>query len=140
MLPALLLDPQPHHKVRACACECACACVHASVEASMRFPRLHESICARTSMKARASCRRAGAPVGGVPKVLDLCCAPGSKTSQLLDMMHRAAGRAVPTGVLVANDVDKTRVRAVRPVLLRSLPWSHGRRVLARSQTALVAV
>jgi hypothetical protein len=54
-------------------------------------------------------------------------------------MMHRAAGRAVPTGVLVANDVDKTRVRAVRPVLLRSLPWSHGLRVSVRSRTALVA-
>ena len=66
MLPALLLDPQPHHKVRACACECACACVHASVEASMRFPRLHESICARTSMQARAPVSAGGSTSGWV--------------------------------------------------------------------------
>ena len=79
MLPALLLDPQPHHKVRACACECACACVHASVEASMRFPRLHESICARTSMQARAPCRRAGAPVGGVPRYSTFAALPEAR-------------------------------------------------------------
>ena len=67
--------------------------------------------------------------MGSVLKVLDLCCAPGSKTSQLLDMMHRSAGRAVPTGVLVANDVDKTRVRVRRSPRLAAM-WRRMRSAL----------
>ncbi|RLN60249.1 hypothetical protein BBJ28_00001390 [Nothophytophthora sp. Chile5] len=44
-------------------------------------------------------------------KVLDMCAAPGSKTSQLLESLHsqeRASGKT-PTGVVVANDVDLKR-------------------------------
>ncbi|KAL8016450.1 putative SAM-dependent methyltransferase RsmB/NOP2-type, RNA (C5-cytosine) methyltransferase [Plasmopara halstedii] len=44
-------------------------------------------------------------------KVLDMCAAPGSKTSQLLESLHSqdfATGKT-PTGVVVANDVDIKR-------------------------------
>ncbi|KAL3671556.1 hypothetical protein V7S43_003473 [Phytophthora oleae] len=44
-------------------------------------------------------------------KVLDMCAAPGSKTSQLLESLHSqefAIGKT-PTGVVVANDVDLKR-------------------------------
>ena len=39
-------------------------------------------------------------------KVLDMCAAPGSKTMQLLEMLHAVEN---PTGVVVANDVDMKR-------------------------------
>jgi len=32
------------------------------------------------------------------------CAAPGSKTLQLLEMLH--ANSAIPTGVVIANDID----------------------------------
>ncbi|CAH0494088.1 unnamed protein product [Peronospora farinosa] len=44
-------------------------------------------------------------------KVLDMCAAPGSKTSQLLESLHSqelVTGKT-PTGVVVANDVDLKR-------------------------------
>ncbi|KAE9043249.1 tRNA (cytosine(34)-C(5))-methyltransferase [Phytophthora rubi] len=44
-------------------------------------------------------------------KVLDMCAAPGSKTSQLLESLHShefETGKT-PTGVVVANDVDLKR-------------------------------
>ncbi|DAZ94792.1 TPA: hypothetical protein N0F65_002405, partial [Lagenidium giganteum] len=44
-------------------------------------------------------------------KVLDMCAAPGSKTSQLLESLHaqeHVTGK-VPTGMVVANDVDLKR-------------------------------
>lgn len=40
-------------------------------------------------------------------KVLDMCAAPGSKTAQLIEYLH--AGDGVPTGFVIANDVDNTR-------------------------------
>ncbi|KAF4322772.1 hypothetical protein BBO99_00001427 [Phytophthora kernoviae] len=44
-------------------------------------------------------------------KVLDMCAAPGSKTSQLLESLHsqELATGNTPTGVVVANDVDLKR-------------------------------
>ncbi|TYZ62941.1 hypothetical protein PybrP1_003321 [[Pythium] brassicae (nom. inval.)] len=44
-------------------------------------------------------------------KVLDMCAAPGSKTSQLLESLHahEFVTGATPTGVVVANDVDLKR-------------------------------
>jgi tRNA (cytosine34-C5)-methyltransferase len=36
-----------------------------------------------------------------------MCAAPGSKTAQLIEMMH--SGDSVPTGVVIANDVDNSR-------------------------------
>ena len=43
--------------------------------------------------------------------VLDLCAAPGSKTSQLLEHVHApaAAGGAAAAGYVVANDADTQR-------------------------------
>lgn len=40
-------------------------------------------------------------------RILDMCAAPGSKTFQLLEMIH--AGEGVPTGYVVANDSDAKR-------------------------------
>ena len=50
--------------------------------------------------------------------VLDLCAAPGSKTLQLLDMMHHQSGQdegdfdsaKLPTGILAANDPARSRL------------------------------
>ncbi|PIO69985.1 hypothetical protein TELCIR_08171 [Teladorsagia circumcincta] len=39
--------------------------------------------------------------------VLDMCAAPGSKTAQLIEMMHE--NTPTPSGMLIANDVDKKR-------------------------------
>lgn len=42
--------------------------------------------------------------------VLDMCAAPGSKTFQLLEMMHESAGSgSLPSGLVLANDVDVQR-------------------------------
>ncbi|KAK5648676.1 hypothetical protein RI129_003568 [Pyrocoelia pectoralis] len=42
-------------------------------------------------------------------KVLDICAAPGSKTAQIIEMLHADSGDALPTGYVVANDVDNKR-------------------------------
>uniref|UniRef100_A0A1D1ZIH6 tRNA (Cytosine(34)-C(5))-methyltransferase n=2 Tax=Anthurium amnicola TaxID=1678845 RepID=A0A1D1ZIH6_9ARAE len=42
--------------------------------------------------------------------VLDMCAAPGSKTFQLLEMMHQSTGLgSLPNGLVIANDVDVQR-------------------------------
>ncbi|KAF0294944.1 tRNA (cytosine(34)-C(5))-methyltransferase [Amphibalanus amphitrite] len=41
-------------------------------------------------------------------KVLDMCAAPGSKTAQLIEALHREEG-AMPAGMVVANDADNKR-------------------------------
>ncbi|KAK9872525.1 hypothetical protein WA026_017990 [Henosepilachna vigintioctopunctata] len=41
-------------------------------------------------------------------KILDMCAAPGSKTAQLLELLH-AQGDPIPTGYVIANDVDNKR-------------------------------
>ncbi|RHY26043.1 hypothetical protein DYB32_007910, partial [Aphanomyces invadans] len=44
-------------------------------------------------------------------KVLDMCAAPGSKTSQLLESLHDEESKTgkMPTGLIVANDIDIKR-------------------------------
>ncbi|XP_013415807.1 tRNA (cytosine(34)-C(5))-methyltransferase isoform X2 [Lingula anatina] len=42
-------------------------------------------------------------------KVLDLCAAPGSKTAQLIELLHADETKAIPEGFVVANDVDNKR-------------------------------
>jgi len=42
--------------------------------------------------------------------VLDMCAAPGSKTAQIIEMMHSTCDtNAVPTGAVLANDADHKR-------------------------------
>ncbi|XP_013138229.1 PREDICTED: tRNA (cytosine(34)-C(5))-methyltransferase [Papilio polytes] len=41
-------------------------------------------------------------------KVLDMCAAPGSKTAQLIEFLH-ADEEKVPSGFVMANDVDNSR-------------------------------
>ncbi|XP_028968425.1 tRNA (cytosine(34)-C(5))-methyltransferase [Galendromus occidentalis] len=41
-------------------------------------------------------------------KVLDMCAAPGSKTAQIIEMLHRGEDK-VPNGLVIANDVDNKR-------------------------------
>jgi 16S rRNA C967 or C1407 C5-methylase (RsmB/RsmF family) len=42
-------------------------------------------------------------------RVLDMCAAPGSKTSQLLEALHAAPGGTLPAGFVMANDSDLKR-------------------------------
>lgn len=44
-------------------------------------------------------------------RVIDMCAAPGSKTSQLLEMSHAASGKGgkSPSGVVIANDASLQR-------------------------------
>jgi tRNA (cytosine34-C5)-methyltransferase len=65
-------------------------------------------------------------------QVLDMCAAPGSKTFQLLEMLH--AGPAAATGLVVANDSDAKRCnllahqvkRMCRCALMCGKPSSRG--------------
>lgn len=41
-------------------------------------------------------------------KVLDMCAAPGSKTAQLIEALH-SGKEEIPSGFVVANDVDNNR-------------------------------
>ncbi|GIX74820.1 hypothetical protein CDAR_73862 [Caerostris darwini] len=41
-------------------------------------------------------------------KVLDMCAAPGSKTAQLIEFLHKDENK-IPDGLIVANDVDNKR-------------------------------
>ena len=50
-------------------------------------------------------------------RVLDMCAAPGSKTSQVLDMMGPDA-----TGLLIVNERDTARMRRLASRMLRHLP------------------
>ncbi|XP_076765799.1 tRNA (cytosine(34)-C(5))-methyltransferase Nsun2 [Xylocopa sonorina] len=42
-------------------------------------------------------------------KILDMCAAPGSKTAQLIEMIHSEEGNAHPEGFVIANDLDNNR-------------------------------
>ncbi|CCI48359.1 unnamed protein product [Albugo candida] len=42
-------------------------------------------------------------------KVLDMCAAPGSKTSQILESLHAGSSNTIPSGLVVANDCDLKR-------------------------------
>jgi hypothetical protein len=67
------------------------------------------------------------------------CAAPGSKTLQLLEMLH--ANSAIPTGVVIANDIDmqvrcsrsKARPYPVVHALQTAYPSSQPRHTHSRS-------
>ncbi|XP_074641115.1 RNA cytosine-C(5)-methyltransferase NSUN2-like isoform X2 [Tubulanus polymorphus] len=43
-------------------------------------------------------------------KILDMCAAPGSKTAQIIELLHSAdESRVTPDGFVIANDVDNKR-------------------------------
>ncbi|KAL2080073.1 hypothetical protein ACEWY4_023866 [Coilia grayii] len=42
-------------------------------------------------------------------KILDMCAAPGSKTSQLIEMLHSDMDVSFPEGFVIANDSDNKR-------------------------------
>ncbi|CAL1584419.1 unnamed protein product [Knipowitschia caucasica] len=42
-------------------------------------------------------------------KILDMCAAPGSKTTQLIEMLHADMDVPFPEGFVIANDVDNKR-------------------------------
>ena len=42
-------------------------------------------------------------------RVLDMCAAPGSKTAQLIEMIHADEGNIPPEGFVIANDLDNNR-------------------------------
>ncbi|XP_050461862.1 tRNA (cytosine(34)-C(5))-methyltransferase isoform X3 [Cataglyphis hispanica] len=42
-------------------------------------------------------------------KVLDMCAAPGSKTAQLIEMIHADERNIPPEGFVIANDLDNNR-------------------------------
>ncbi|XP_012136901.1 tRNA (cytosine(34)-C(5))-methyltransferase Nsun2 [Megachile rotundata] len=42
-------------------------------------------------------------------KVLDMCAAPGSKTAQLIEMIHSENESTLPGGFVIANDLDNNR-------------------------------
>jgi tRNA (cytosine34-C5)-methyltransferase len=42
-------------------------------------------------------------------KVIDLCASPGSKTAQLIEALHSDESGKLPSGFVIANDVDNKR-------------------------------
>ncbi|CAF0962405.1 unnamed protein product [Rotaria sordida] len=42
-------------------------------------------------------------------KILDMCAAPGSKTAQIIECLHRDESNPIPSGFVIANDVDNKR-------------------------------
>nr|CAB3264454.1 tRNA (cytosine(34)-C(5))-methyltransferase [Phallusia mammillata] len=42
-------------------------------------------------------------------KVLDMCAAPGSKTAQIVELLHQDDSTPIPGGICVANDKDNKR-------------------------------
>ena len=55
--------------------------------------------------------------------VLDLCAAPGSKTMQLIELMHKDEEN--PKGIVVANDIDYNRCYLLVHQTLKRLPISN---------------
>uniref|UniRef100_A0A915PUY4 tRNA (cytosine(34)-C(5))-methyltransferase n=1 Tax=Setaria digitata TaxID=48799 RepID=A0A915PUY4_9BILA len=56
-------------------------------------------------------------------KVLDVCAAPGSKTMQIIEMMHR--NDKIPEGLILANDVDNSRCYLLVRQVLKRMPTSN---------------
>ena len=42
-------------------------------------------------------------------KILDMCAAPGSKTAQLIESLHKDESNPIPEGFVIANDLDNKR-------------------------------
>ncbi|VDN50185.1 unnamed protein product [Dracunculus medinensis] len=58
--------------------------------------------------------------------VLDMCAAPGSKTMQIVEIMHDLCdSKTSPEGIIVANDVDNTRCYLLVRQVLKRMPVSN---------------
>uniref|UniRef100_A0AC34FHI0 tRNA (cytosine(34)-C(5))-methyltransferase n=1 Tax=Panagrolaimus sp. ES5 TaxID=591445 RepID=A0AC34FHI0_9BILA len=55
--------------------------------------------------------------------VLDMCAAPGSKTMQLIELMHKDEPN--PSGLLVANDIDYSRCYLLVHQTLKRMPTAN---------------
>eukprot|EP00920_Eleutheroschizon_duboscqi_P000361 GHVT01001102.1.p1 GENE.GHVT01001102.1~~GHVT01001102.1.p1 ORF type:complete len:976 (+),score=151.56 GHVT01001102.1:2400-5327(+) len=72
--------------------------------------------------------------------ILDMCAAPGSKTSQLVEAMHRDAPvgpfgeREMPTGLICANDANTKRAH----MLIHHLRYLHSPSLVVTSHAAQV--
>jgi 16S rRNA C967 or C1407 C5-methylase (RsmB/RsmF family) len=55
--------------------------------------------------------------------VLDMCAAPGSKTMQLIELMHKDEPN--PSGLLVANDIDYARCYLLVHQTLKRMPTAN---------------
>lgn len=65
--------------------------------------------------------------------VLDMCAAPGSKTCQLIELLHQNHNeKTLPSGVIVANDVDENRAN----MLVHQLKRLHSPCVLVTQNDA----
>eukprot|EP00039_Didymoeca_costata_P016094 m.281661 g.281661 ORF g.281661 m.281661 type:complete len:694 (+) comp16336_c0_seq5:2267-4348(+) len=53
--------------------------------------------------------------------VLDMCSAPGSKTTEALELMHSLSPAKFPCGLLIANDIDTKRVNNIMTPRVRKL-------------------
>ncbi|CAG9533193.1 unnamed protein product [Cercopithifilaria johnstoni] len=56
-------------------------------------------------------------------KILDVCAAPGSKTMQIIEMMH--CDDKIPEGLILANDVDNSRCYLLVRQALKRMPASN---------------
>ena len=59
--------------------------------------------------------------------VLDMCAAPGSKTSQMLEMLYSQQNK-LPAGGVIANDVEYSRAQMLIHQMQRS--WTAGMAVI----------
>ena len=74
------------------------------------------STCAAEKSSAGADGQRGGKGVGSVIRVLDLCAAPGGKTSDLSTSLRDSFG---DNFCLIANDVIKSRAAALKDNVAR---------------------
>lgn len=42
-------------------------------------------------------------------KILDMCAAPGSKTAQIIEILHSKSESDIPDGLVIANDINNNR-------------------------------
>lgn len=85
------------------------------IRRSEAFYRLHNFLIAETSSGAISRQEAVSMipplvlDVHSHHKILDMCAAPGSKTAQLIEALHADAGNKLPTGFVIANDLDNRR-------------------------------
>jgi len=134
MIPPVVLDVQPHHRVgvgmcmRCVACGTSRCCVCGDGWGGADRGASHPTTTDTTPMPARWR----------LSQVLDMCAAPGSKTSQMLEVVNSGCGRSgqEPAGYVLANDSETSRAymlvhqckrisTAVRTFLVHACVWKR---------------